>query len=276
MKHRLLALDIDGTMLNSSSYLTARTKEAIKSLKSKGYQVTLVSGRRPMLMLDYARELEITAPIVSFNGALIYSAEEMQILERTAIPLYLVSELMVSWSNEDIGMRISTGALLGVQNYCVGKLSVKSNNLLPAQMANPDDDLRIDSSLAIDFDPMRLMVGGSFELTSRAKELAEEAISVGNLTVFHTQDYDGTWYFEILPSGVTKAKGLDTVCKLLGISMQETIAIGDQKNDIEMIKASGLGIAMGNAVAELKDVADAVIGHHDEDGLAAYLEQLEG
>ena len=275
MPYRLLALDIDGTVLNSKVELTSPTSNAISALLQEGWMVTLVSGRRHLGMVDIARQLQVNAPIIAFNGGMIFDPYTYDILDLKTLKLPVIKDLLLCLFASGLTVRIYSGSFDGPQYVYYGENFITNLPPNPAEVIDPSlIPQRIYSFEELSFEPLRILIGGSEEETTRAKSLAAPWMTGCGIWAMHSYDYDGMWYLEFFPDGSDKAVGLSTLCTLLNISLSEVVAVGDNSNDIEMVREAGLGVAMGNAVPELKEVADMVIGHHDEDGLAAFIETL--
>ena len=274
MAYRLLALDIDGTLLTSRKELTPRTRQAVLTLKEQGWLVTLVSGRRHLFMLDIASSLELTSPVVAFNGGMVFCPVSQQVLDCISIPLADLKDLAATLVASQVPVGIYTSSFNPPDIFILGGelLLEHSPYLLP--LVQERQGMFISSLAELPGEAMRLMVGGSEGVTTKALEIAQPWLHQEKLWYMHSRDYDGTWYLEIFPQGSGKAKGLGKVCDYLKVTLQEVIAIGDQVNDVEMLQVAGLGVATGNAVAAAREAAQLVIGHHDHEGVAIYLESL--
>ena len=277
MSFRLLALDLDGTTLNSAKILTHRTYNAIMALVAQGWKVTLASGRRPQSMIDFARQLDIHIPIAAFNGGMILDPQNLHVCRIHSIDKNKAIRCIERWHSEGIGVEMQNINLEGQEYVYLGQsLDGYFRRDVFERLERQGNALRLYTPDQLNFAPLRMLVGGSESLSLRAKALVEDLLNteLSGLWAMHSMDYDGLWFYEIVPSESTKGSALSYISDLLGIHPDEVVAVGDQVNDIDMVQFAGLGVAMGNAVPELKAVADKVIGIHDEDGLAAFLETL--
>ena len=274
MPYKMLALDIDGTLLTSTRVLTPRTKQAVIKLQQQGWLVTLVSGRRHTSMLSLAGELELNAPIVAFNGGLIVDAAKEMVLAKKDMPLESIREILLAWQAAKVNFRLNTSSFHGPPFYYYenpGSVYGFRERMYTQELREGRRFYQVDE---IDFNPLRLIVGGTERETTLAKEVATPWLDGANLWALHLQDYDELWFLEIFPGEMHKGIGLSNLCSLLSISPAACIAIGDQLNDIEMLQTAGLGIAMGNSVPAVKEAAQMVIGDHNEEGLAIFIEEL--
>ena len=277
MSFRLLALDLDGTTLNSAKILTNRTYNAIMALVAQGWKVTLASGRRPQSMISFAKQLDIHIPIASFNGGMILDPQTLHIHRLNTIDQEKARRCIKLWHNEGIGVEMQNIVLEGHEYIYLGQsLDGYFRRDVFERLEQQGAALRLYTPDQLNFAPLRMLVGGSESLTLRAKSLAESLFSteLTGMWSMHSMDYDGLWFYEIVSSESTKGSALAYICNQLNILPEDVVAVGDQTNDMDMIQLAGLGVAMGNAVPELKAVADKIIGIHDEEGLAAFLETL--
>ncbi len=271
MRCKLLALDIDGTLLNSQSQLTARTIAAVRAASATGTKVCLVSGRRARSMVPYARELGIHDPLVCYNGGSVVLPDTLCSLHAACIPRAAVLPIIQAW--EDAG--ISTFAFRNTSQPPDVYYSGHSD--WPPQLnyiAHEADNVRQVTSLVeeMDWDPLRVYMYHREPLTRQAVALAEPLLDQSSVRPIFTRHYDGSWFYELYSAQATKASGLQWLGQHFGVRREEIVAVGDHINDLDMISYAGLGVAMGNAQPEVKALADLVIGDHDQDGLADFIE----
>ncbi len=272
MDYRLLALDIDGTLLNSSKRLTDRTRQAVERAKEYGFIVSLVSGRRPRSMLRVAKELDLVDPMVAYHGGVIADPVSLCSLHSVTVRRPVSERVIAAWEQEEITTFTYCDSPTPPDVYY--QLSTRGRPT--GSLDREGDNVRQVSSLIRDtnFEPLRLTASGDAADTQLALDIARPLIDPCEIRLLRTMDYDGKWHMELLPAAATKANGLRWLCQHYGITPEQTIAVGDHLNDLDMIEFAGLGVAMGNAQPEVKAVADLVIGHHDEDGLAVFIEEL--
>ena len=273
MDYKLIALDIDGTLLNSKSELTRSTKQAIREAVAAGLKVCLVSGRRPRGMAAYAREIGLEHPLVGFNGGIVADPVSLLSLQSCTMPRAYLSQVLEHWQEAGIASFAYCDSLPLPDIYYSQEPSWPD---MADYVLQEHDNIRRLSSLSRDlpYDPVRLMVGDSEENTVRAQDIALPLLNPEHHKTFFTKHYNGTWYFEIYPLQATKANGLRFLCQHFSITPDQIVAVGDHINDLDMIEYAGLGVAMGNAQGIVKEVANLTIGHHDEDGLAVFLRTL--
>ncbi len=272
MDYRLLALDIDGTLLNSSKMLTDRTRKAVERAKEYGFIVSLVSGRRPRSMLSVAKELGLVDPMVAYHGGVIADPVSLRSLHSVTVPRPVSERVMAAWERAEITTYAYCDSPAPPDVY----YQLATRGRPTDSMEREGDNVWQVESLIRDtcFEPLRLAVGGDAAVTQLAIEIAQPLVDPCEIRLLRSMDYDGKWHMELLPAAATKASGLRWLCQHYGITPEQIIAVGDHLNDLDMIECAGLGVAMGNAQPEVKAVADLVIGHHDQDGLAVFIEEL--
>ncbi|MDN5855205.1 MAG: Cof-type HAD-IIB family hydrolase [Actinomycetia bacterium] len=248
---RLLALDVDGTLVNNANEMSAGVREAVRAAADAGLHVVISTGRSLPGVMDAARKLDIGDSLaVASNGAVVFGHDPIEILHtvtfdsREAVKLLLehVPDAAVAVEEIGIGYRINKPFPDGEIN---GRMTVQT----------------IDELVA---DPVTRVIIRSPE--SSAEEFAEMAHSLGLVGTNYFVGY--TAWLDLAPDGVSKASGLQVVTDRLGLSAADVLAIGDGDNDVEMLKWAGRGVAMGQAPIAVQDVADTVTETVDNDGVA--------
>lgn len=273
---RLLALDIDGTLVNSRDELTPSTRTALHQARAEGWRLALVTGRRYRRALPLAEALGIDAPLVTASGALIkHPAEDHRTLHRAELtPEVLEATLAVIGRQGYEAVVYSDSYHEGFDFYCPRTDVVQPElaeylrknagweRILPELMTRP---------------PTGVFAGFAIGTREAMHELASalQAAVPGQLYthVIRSPMYAG-YMCEISRAGSTKWSGIRHLADEWGIADADIVAVGDDVNDIPMIEGAGLGIAMGNAVDELKEVADYIAPSHDDDGLAEVVRLL--
>lgn len=271
MKYRLLALDIDGTLLNSESKLTDRTKGAIVEAQARGIQVVLATGRRLTNTLNLVKELELTAPVVVHNGAVIYEPVQNEILFQRGIELALALDLVDKLEQQGINYIVYMGESGGERVVApVGSWN-EPEDLLSLYLG---ERVEFVESVTLTASPIRISI---IDETSRVDRFFTgfQRQYGGSLTALSFRTKRNIWLgIELLPLGCSKGTGLAQVAEKLGITAAEVIAIGDNINDLEMIAWAGMGVAMENGSSQLKDKAARIAPSHDQEGVAQIIEEL--
>lgn len=262
---RLVATDVDGTLLDPDERVPPRAAAVIGRLVAAGVGFVLVTGRPPRWIPPVVAQLAVARLAVCANGGVLYDAVEDRVVwSRTLDPATLA----------DLAAAVADtlpGSGLAVER--VGDPGVAGAPFVaePAyRHAWPDADNDIAPLTELLARPAVKMLVRNPELSSDAM-VAAIAPVIGNaadITFSHPRGL-----IEISPPGVTKATGLSEVADRFGTVAADVIAFGDMPNDLEMLRWAGHGVAMGNAHPALLEVADEVTGSNGEDGLALVLER---
>ncbi len=263
MKYKLLVLDLDDTLLNKEHSISEITYKTINKIRDMGVEVVIATGRMFASAMKFVNELKISTPVISYNGAyvknpvtekvifhqplrfeiakkIIEEAEEKNLY----INLYQDDKLYVAEKNQlsDLYVRIS-----GVPAHSVGKLS-KFISEDPTKLLVIEND-RKKQQFWLDYFQEKYQPGIAVTESKRN-------------------------YIEFIEKNVSKGEALEVVAAKLGFKMNEIVALGDGWNDLEMIKRAGLGVAMGNASAEIKEEAGMIAPPHDKEGAARILKDI--
>lgn len=261
MGYRLLAVDMDGTLLNSKHCVSAKTRDAIRKAMQQGVIFTVSTGR-PMQAVTFLEELfEQDIPLILYNGALVMmSVSKTIVLEQNlAAP---IAEAIVQ-----IGLEL--GVTVAVW---------KQNNLYLTSLSKAAKDYQSISGVPpiVTQDVDEIVCGGVTKVlwvdtVDRIADLQDTMKALlGKKVNCHTTR---PMFLEFVSVKASKAIAMEAVSQKLGIPKDQMIAIGDAENDLPMIRYAGLGVAMGNAKESIKKQADAVTLTNDQDGVAQVIEQ---
>lgn len=283
---KLIALDIDGTLINSDHIITSRTMHAIKNAKDAGINVTIATGRHYISAIRIARKIQISAPLICGDGAIIKDINTNHTIYNL-LPKEIAADVMrMAAGYEDFKIQVFTreGKIYLGSNYRNNyfksflraplKHSLRGYfNLLRDFVFIPVKNTgNIEKTIAaMDDAPLKIVVYGN-ERREDLKDFTDKIIKKYGDRISITSAIDNC--IDILKGGVSKAKALAVLSEKLNIKPEEIIAVGDNINDIEMIEYAGLGVAMGNAPDEVKSKANYVTDTNNNDGLAKFLESL--
>lgn len=254
MTKKLIFFDIDGTLMDFNKRIPESTKQTIQRLKEKGHDVAIATGRAPFLIGSVLEQLDIHT-YVSFNGQ------------------YVVYEDKVIYENP-----IPVSTLKSVQDFAaenkhplvfMGAEAMKANAKLHPYIVEAIDSLKVHQP---GFQPNYFNETPIYQALLFCKEGEERAYETFRDLRFVRWHELST---DIVPANGSKAEGIKKLLSYLHYSQSEVIAFGDGLNDLEMIQYVGMGVAMGNAVQELKDVADFVTKPVDCDGIDYAAKVLE-
>jgi Cof subfamily protein (haloacid dehalogenase superfamily) len=274
MPVRLIALDIDGTLLDSRWQLPAANRAAIAEAARRGIEVALVTGRRYDFAMPVARMLDCPLTMIVNNGALIRSSDGETRL-RHLLPREIARQVLLATAE----WRDAAGVVFDRQR----------ENQLILETLNPDDSIRyayysrnrefigIVSPLesCLTEDPLQVMFSGSVEQMRNADSALRSATFAAEigiaLTLYESRDFA---MIDVLNPVATKGAALREWAAIRGLAREEILAIGDNHNDIEMLAFAGIPVVMGNSVPELKERGWHVTRSNDEGGVAAAIERF--
>ncbi|WP_411909149.1 Cof-type HAD-IIB family hydrolase [Bacillus sp. RAR_GA_16] len=239
---KLIALDMDGTLVNHDGEVSEENEAAVQRAKEKGIHVVLSTGRSLPFCRDIAEQLGHSAYLVTVNGGQIYD-QELNLVDSTHLDHQLVERLWELKEKHDVYFWSSTTE--GVFNTQKPfEREINDYNWLKFGFDIKDDHVR--------------------------KVIADEVMANEALEVTNSSPTN----LEINPAGVNKAAALMKVCEWLDLSMENVMAVGDSMNDIAMIREAGFGVAMGNAQDLVKEAANWVTKDYTEHGVAYAIDQV--
>ncbi|NOU92834.1 HAD-IIB family hydrolase [Paenibacillus sp. LMG 31456] len=238
--YKLIALDMDGTLLTEDKLVSAENKAAIKAANAAGVTVMFATGRGIQNVTAYVEELQLAAPIVAVNGSEVWAAPGV-LHSRKLLDTSLLKQMHA------IALEYDTWYWA----YAVDQIFNKEKWTD-----------QVDAKQWLKF-------GYYYEDAAMMKEIRMKLEAWDALEITNSHPLN----IELNPKGVNKASGIRQVCGLLGIEMSQVIAMGDSLNDESMIREAGLGVAMGNAQDEIKQLADVITATNDEHGVAKIIEQ---
>lgn len=266
MKHKILVLDIDGTLTNSKKEITPATRKAIYALQENGGIAAIATGRPTSgtnWLIDELRLREYNGLIISYNGARIVRPATGEILYNHPFPKQFLPQIVTYAGEHEVGLitydcqdNVITASR--VDQYM--ELESRINNLKIIQVP--------DLVEAVTFPINKCLISGEPDLLAPlTEELAKRYYGV--LNIYRSEPF----FLEIMPPAIDKAHALERLLPSLGISREECICCGDGYNDITMLRFAGVGVAMGNAQKEVKESADVITLTNDEDGLVPIIEK---
>jgi Cof subfamily protein (haloacid dehalogenase superfamily) len=273
MRHRLLALDIDGTILDPAGEISDAARNAVGEALRSGLRVVLCTGRRYRTTLPIARSLGIAGPVVVHNGALVKDTARGRTLEASYLAAQVQTEIRAvlrehgpplvyvdGWPEEDV-LTEPHGSIHRHQQDTLGHYGAQCRFV-------PD----LESAARADVVMMSVVADAAAIEALRPRALH----ALGGRVRAHAlqNPKSGAHSLEILAPGTGKWPALRRLAAAEGIAPHEIVAVGDARNDVDLIEGAGLGIAMGNAVPELLAVADRVVSANDRDGVVEAIEAV--
>jgi hypothetical protein len=270
-RFRLLALDIDGTLLGSDRRVSLRNRDAVRAARAAGVRLVLVTGRRLPAARRIAEQLDPDVPLVLHNGALI--VEDGRVIRYRPLALDVARESIRAGRAAGADPVVHRGRN-GEGQLLVAGIS-PSNTLLAYYLdkAHPDVTIVDDLERSLCEDPVQVMFGGGMqEVASLEGRLAQALGPRARLerTVYPAR---GVAILDVIDPAVSKAEAVAFLEARWGLVPITTLAIGDNWNDREMLEHAGLGLVMGNADPVMRALGLPTLPGNDEDGVAVAIER---
>lgn len=265
--YKLIVFDIDGTLVGSSHELDAYTKDILMRMKERGIRFTLATGKNLPATKPLADELEIDLPLILSNGGMV-ETRFREVVDQSTLPLKVTEKVIgiCDERNKDLVFYIGNLIVMKQMNENIfpiysnvenGLVEVGEWKTILDQLAGANKCLVVD----------RFNQKNLFDL----EKIFKKEIG-GGADILHTSNQ----LLEVIPLGVTKVTGIEILAGMLNIQMEEVMAFGDYDNDVQMLSAVGLGVAVANASEAAKESADLIIGSCEENGVANFLNLLIG
>lgn len=262
MQRKMIALDLDGTTLNTEGTLTAATVATLKQAEAAGHLVVIATGRPDSISEQFYDQLGLQGPMINFNGALIHIPHQAWADElESTIPVADALDLLTLRQDYDIKVMVAEGKQLLRADHGYTDIPFLPDMPQPASLFDAAGLTQAPVSVTMFIDEATLE-----PLTAAVKQRHPELIA----------KTWGAWSgentaLEITTAHASKSRGLAYVAAAYGIAQEDIIAFGDDMNDLDMIEYAGVGVAMGNARPAIIAAANAVTAPNSENGVAQYL-----
>lgn len=261
MPIKLVAVDLDDTLLDKRLGISLRTRAAIRQAVAQGVTVTVATGRMYCSALPYARQLDLDVPIITYNGGLIKSSLSNEVLFHRGIDPEIAKQILALF--QERGWYI--------QAYVDDVLYVKEVNDKARYYENIAGvkAVAVGDRLYTLFDqPTKLLAMAETDEIKEINNIIQNRFAGNIYTAISKPNY-----LEMTHPTANKGKALEFLATKLNISREEVMAVGDSNNDLDMIRYAGFGVAMGNAADKIKAAAQAVTFGNNEDGVAEAIEK---
>jgi len=258
---KLLAVDLDHTLLNEEHAISRRNKEAITKAMSLGVNVMICTGRMFRSALPFAQALGLKGPLVSYNGALVKDIATGRELYHEPLPADLAKQLLALARREKIH------ANFYYQDELYFEAWTREAEFYLAQVKVPWQEVGDLESFFPGPPTKLLFVMDEEKVKEMWQRLGQEYQGRLNVTVSESR------YLEFLSPKVNKGRALSALMDMWQLQQDEVMAIGDSFNDLEILRTAGLAVAMGNAPDPVKEAADFVTRSNREDGVAVAIEK---
>lgn len=272
--YRLIAIDIDGTLLNSQREITPRTLRAIEKAITAGKRVALCTGRSLQSARAIAEQTHPEAILIFHSGALILETLNGPLLKAVNLPRALAFEIILYFKEKGYDPLVYESVPEGLHFWYEPPRSDNEWQRRYIQGSGPRARQIGDLSGAPFVDPAQVAIAGSEEAIIRMRALLNDRWPGIGVILSRSTLGGVNWFMEVVPAQVSKAQGLAVIGTAYGIDPKEMIAVGDNFNDLDMIEYAGLGVAMGNAPEAVKESADFVAPSNDEEGVAYVIERF--
>ena len=259
---RMLAVDLDGTTVGHDGEVAPRVLEALAQAAQRGVRVVIATGRTPSGLRRFAQRMNIGGPAITTQGGLVVNMDTGEELHRLYMPRALAHEIL---AHKHKWPALCTVVYRSDHLFVDDLAMFEAHADLVGVAAMQVDDL---CSAVADHDPDKILFLTQLE---RTREVFDTILAFVGDRATVVQSH--ARIVEVNPLGADKGSALAWLAEHFGIARENVMAIGDQHNDVTMLRWAGLGVAMGNASPEIQSVADVVTSHIDDDGVAAAIEQ---
>lgn len=261
MPIKLVAVDLDDTLLDNNQKISPRVKEAVRRAVAQGVTVTLCTGRMHRSALPYALELGLDVPLLTYNGGLIRCSMSGETLLHRPLDAQTAAEVLALFREKGWYIQVYVDDVLYVREFSA---EASHYEKLSGIRAVPIGDKLYTMGAA----PTKMLALGEPE-----QLVAIRPVLVDRFGERLNAAFSKSIYLEMVDPSVNKGMALDFLARRLGIGREDVMAVGDSMNDMDMIQYAGWGVAMGNAREEVKKIARVVTGRNDADGVAEAIEK---
>lgn len=262
MDYKLIAIDMDGTLLTPNLEISKKTIETAREVIERNVIITLSTGRMYLAALPFANTLQLDVPLITCNGALIKCAKTGKEYYKKTISSTYCKEIIEYCHNNQLSLSIYKNDEILIEETT--NLHIHKH----MDMANPQ--ISEDISKVLDDSIIKILISSKdeFDLDYHTRKLYE--IYKDKLNFYFSLPH----FIEIVNKDSNKKNALEFLADKFNVKKEEIISIGDNFNDMDMIQYAGLGVAMGNSPHYLKEAADFVTHSNDEDGVNYVLEKF--
>lgn len=286
--YKLIAIDIDGTLLNSYGEVTEENKKAIKMAIDKNVNVVLTSGRMPKAILPIANEVCANKYLISGNGAAIYDVKKDKTIYNNYMRKEKVLEIIDICEKNSMFYNVYTNNVILTKslNYNIlfyhnenkknpedKKIKINVINDIYSYIKNYTGDDLLKITIC---DSDKMIFNSIMNKLRRLRDIdVLEVAHMSKKIIKHgTEDFEISYFYtEITNENVNKWTAIEQLIKVLNISKEEVMTIGDNINDKEMIENAGIGVVTGNSSPYMKKIADEVVASNNESGVAEAIEK---
>ena len=265
--YKLIALDIDGTLLNSEKKITNEVFNSIQEAKKLGTKVVLSTGRSLHGAIPLLNELNLNDYgdyVICFNGAIVQEVKSKKVLSNIEMSYddFVLINNIAKENNTNIHINTPTNLIVPTETpskYTVHEATLNNIDIVSMKEEDINDDITYCKIVIID-EPEKL----EEVLKNIPNDLFEK----------YTIVRSAPFFLEFLNKNANKGAALKSLCNAINIPVSKSIAVGDEENDQHMIKIAGLGVAMGNARDSIKDIAYYITSDNNDNGVAKVIDKF--
>jgi len=263
--YKMIVLDLDGTLMSSKNEILPETKAALIKAQERGVKVVLASGRPTFGMMKAAKELrldEFGGFTLSYNGGRIICAQTGDRIHDTSLTPEIAHEIY------DLAREFGVNIMAYEEDHIV---TMDDDEWIQKESYINNMPLKRveDFKAAVDFTTVKCLCTGSPEILGDIEKKFQERLG-DRLSIMRSMPF----FLEVMPQNINKAYSLNKLCEHLGIDKSEVMACGDGYNDLPLIEFAGMGVAMSNAVEEVKARANFITKSNDENGILFAMEKF--
>ena len=265
---KLIALDLDGTLLTPEKTISDKTRNALIELQKQGIKLILASGRPTPGLFNEAKKLKMNeyyGYLLSYNGAALHVYDSMEVLHSQTLTRDQAHRII------EHGHKYSQMTMMTYNDHTLLCENVSAYRVLPeAKMCRIGVEQVQNLHMAMSFDPYKFLFAIEPEKMNELEEEFKKPFEDELSMVLSTP-----YYMEVMNKGISKGKTLHKLLDILHLKPENLMAFGDGQNDLEMLKMAGTSVCMGNGDPLCKEIADFVTLRNDEDGIAHAIEHFK-
>lgn len=262
MKIKAVALDLDGTLLNSKKEITENNLNILREFYKKGVEILIVTGRMYSAVVPIVKQLNLPITVICYNGGKVVDTKYNKILMENFLCTSTIEKLIKLSRELNIHLNIYQNEDWFVENINRWETKLYEKNISMKPVEINFNHLQLDKII-------KTLFIGKDDCLNKLKLQLEKQFD--NIHITSSQNN----YLEILNKNINKGAILEKILKLKGLNISDCVAFGDADNDIEMLTMAGYGVAMGNANENIKQITDYVTDTNDGDGIYKFLKKID-
>ena len=259
MNYKLVAIDMDGTLLNDEKEIPQENREMIEKLADEGVSFILASGRPYQSLAPYTKELEVYLPLISANGSMVKCSLTEKTYHKCNLPLNKAQEIVNYGLKNDYGVSV----------YYDGEILTSSPEMAEGHLELEGIKPQVVKDLKLSKPPIKIIYYGLEEKIDQAYSFLGDEYK--NKLYITRSDEE---YLEVMNLEVSKGQALEYMMEKMNVKAEEVIAIGNNFNDVAMFEVAGVAVAMGNSPQGVKDKADFITKSNQDNGVAHALRKI--